>query len=159
MGQPLDTHSTQRGICAMLVRCAHRIDDDDLEAWPNFFAEDGMYQIISREGHDAGHKIGVMLCQGRGMMNDRIRAMRQANIFEPQRYTHILGASEFGAHGCDVAVRTNFHVVRTMEDGASETFATGKYLDIVTSDETPMFRERIVVLDSRRIDTLLVVPL
>ena len=52
------------------------------------------------------------------------------------------------------------HVIRTMEDGQSDTFATGSYVDeIVTAGDGPRLKRRTVVLDSRRIDTLLVVPL
>lgn len=148
---------------------AHCIDDDDLERWPAFFQEDGLYQIIPRDGYEAGHKLGVMLCRGRGMMSDRVRAMRQANIYEPQRYTHILSRPEIMSQeeatgGAICRTRTNFLVVRTMEDGASETFVTGKYLDVIwmpgnPAGEAPALTERRVVLDSRRIDTLLVVPL
>lgn len=145
---------------AFLLRYVHCIDDDELERWPEFFAEDGVYRIISREGHEAGHRIGVMLCRGRGMMVDRVRAMRQANVFEPQRYTHILGRTEFGAASEGVRARTNFLVLRTMEDGATDTFASGKYLDrLVTEQGAHHLCEREVVLDSRRVDTLLVVPL
>jgi anthranilate 1,2-dioxygenase small subunit len=143
-----------------LTAYAHCIDDDALEQWPDFFTDDGVYQIISREGHEHGHKIGVMLCRGQGMMRDRVRAMRQANIYEPQRYTHILSRPAFTNDGDVVAGRTNFHVVRTMEDGQSGLFATGCYVDeIVSGLEGPRLRCRKVVIDSRRIDTLLVVPL
>lgn len=138
----------------------HCIDDDDLEHWPEFFLADGMYQIISREGYEEGHRIGVMLCRGQGMMRDRVRAMRQANIYEPQRYTHILSRPSFDVRADHVRARTNFHVVRTMESGQSDTFATGSYADeIVLGLQGPLLKSRKVVLDSRRIDTLLVVPL
>ena len=145
----------------LITRYAHRIDDDELELWPEFFTPDGTYQIISREGFEAGQPLGVMLCRGRGMMVDRIQAMRQANIFEPQRYTHILGPCEIVRENGDFRVRTNFHVVRTMEDGQSDTFATGRYWDLIVVGDAGVasFKERRVLLDSRRIDTLLVVPL
>ena len=41
-----------------------------------------------------------------------------------------------------------------------DLFATGKYLDeIVLETAVAKFRERIVVLDSRNVDILMVVPL
>lgn len=149
-------------IEGLLVTYAHCIDDDELERWPEFFTEDGVYQIISRESFEAGHPIGIMLCRGRGMMTDRIRALRRANIYEPQRYVHLLGPPqiEAGEVSDTYRVRSNFQVVRTMENGATDLFATGKYLDRVTlAQDEPRLAERRVVLASRRIDTLLVVPL
>ena len=47
-----------------------------------------------------------------------------------------------------------------MHDGETSLFATGRYLDrIDLSAEPYRFIERLVVLDSQKIDTLLVIPL
>jgi anthranilate 1,2-dioxygenase small subunit len=47
-----------------------------------------------------------------------------------------------------------------MEDGRIDLFATGKYLDEVVLDAgAAKFEERVVVLDSRNVDILMVVPL
>ena len=47
-----------------------------------------------------------------------------------------------------------------MENGEASLFATGKYLDrIVIEDGAPLCTARRVLLDSRCIDVLLVVPL
>jgi anthranilate 1,2-dioxygenase small subunit len=47
-----------------------------------------------------------------------------------------------------------------MEGGRMDLFATGKYLDeIVLESGVAKFRERVIVLDSRNIDILMVVPL
>ena len=96
------------------------------------------------------------------MLRDRISAMRNANVFDPQTYCHsgsavqVLGAADDGA----MSVRSNFTVIRTMNDGAMSVFACGRYLDRITDDDGALkFAERTVVIDSRRIDTLLVIPL
>jgi anthranilate 1,2-dioxygenase small subunit len=47
-----------------------------------------------------------------------------------------------------------------MQNGDMETYGCGKYLDLIdVSNDVPRFQRRIVVLDSRRIDILLVYPL
>ncbi len=47
-----------------------------------------------------------------------------------------------------------------MQEGDISVFSSGKYLDrIVFENDTPKFAERIVVFDSRRIDTLIVIPI
>jgi anthranilate 1,2-dioxygenase small subunit len=156
------TDSRLRAVIAdFIIDCAHAIDDDRVEDWPGFFTEDGFYQVITREGYEAGHPVGVMHCEGRGMMQDRVKAMRQANIFEPHVYCHLLGRPRIRETAPDVyAVRTNMQVVRTMQDGGMEIFAAGKYLDtIVIENGSPRLKDRRVVLDSRRIDVLLVLPL
>lgn len=140
---------------------AHAIDDGQIEDWPGFFTEDGFYQVITREGYEAGHPIGVMHCEGRGMMQDRVTALREANIFEPHVYCHLLGRPRIRETAPGVyAARTNMQVIRTMQDGGSDIFATGKYLDtIVFEGGAPRLKDRRVILDSRRIDILLVFPL
>ena len=57
-------------------------------------------------------------------------------------------------------VRSNFIAVRIMHDGEMSLFAAGRYLDRVDISAEPYrFIERLVVLDSQKIDTLLVIPL
>lgn len=140
---------------------AFAIDDGDLDSWPDFFAEDAIYQIIPRESHEAGLPIGVMFCEGRGMMRDRVSALQTANIFEPHTYCHFLGRPQLRRRDDgNIRARTNFQVVRTMQGGGSENFAAGKYLDsIVLVEGKPLLQDRRVVLESRRIDILLVYPL
>jgi 3-phenylpropionate/cinnamic acid dioxygenase small subunit len=63
----------------------------------------------------------------------------------------------------DVALRCEaaFIVVRIMRDGTMDVFATGRYLDRVEadSDGNLRLRERIVVCDGNRFDTLVAIPL
>ena len=144
----------------LITAYAHDIDDGELDRWPTYFTEDGIYTILTRENQAAGLPMGIMHCQGRGMMADRIKAMQTANIFEEHTYCHILGRSQIKKHGRGFEGRTNFAVLRTMQDGRTETFAVGKYLDqfTKTGGET-LIAERKVVLESRRVDILLVCPL
>jgi anthranilate 1,2-dioxygenase small subunit len=156
-----NTESCRTRIEDFLLDCAHSLDDDRLEAWPDFFAEDAVYQIIPRESYEQNLPLGILYCEGKGMMLDRINALRTANIFEPHTHCHILGRPRISAHDDgSFQARTNFNVIRTKQDGAMEIYAAGKYLDeIVMEDGKPLFRDRRVVLESHRIDILLVVPL
>lgn len=140
---------------------AHCIDDGALDDWPGYFTEDGIYQIITRETFEADLPLGIMYCEGRGMMADRIKALQTANIYEAHTYCHLLGRTQIDTGpGAAYRARTNFNVVRTMQDGGSEIFAVGKYLDVIEiQDGRPLFKERRVVLESRRVDILLVYPL
>ncbi len=150
----------------MLCEYVHCIDDDRLEEWPAFFTEDCVYKVISRENYEKGRPIGIFFCDNRDMLKDRVFALREANIFEPHSYRHMIGASRFlpAQNGAtEIEVNTNFHVVRTMENGTSSLYSTGKYVDRIELQGggagEPKFKQRLVVLDSHRIDTLLVIPL
>ena len=150
-----------REIEEFLVAYVHEIDDGHLDRWPGYFTEDGVYQITTAENYAAGLPMGIMYCQGRGMMADRIQAMQSANIFEDHTYCHLLGRAQITENGDGTyGARSNFTVMRTMQDGRTEIFAVGKYLDkIVMQDGRPLLQDRRVVLESRRIDILLVRPL
>lgn len=146
---------------SFLADYAHRLDDGKIDDWTGFFTDDATYQITTRENFEAGYPIGIMLCKGKGMMEDRVLALKTANVFEPHTYCHIVGRPDLREESpLTLSARSNFIVYRTMEDGEAELFATGKYLDrIVLEGGKPRFKERRVILDSRRIDVLLVFPI
>ena len=65
-----------------------------------------------------------------------------------------------GEEGGALDVSANFLVVRTMQDGAMMLFAAGHYVDrVVRGLAGWQFARKTVVLDSRRIDTLLAIPI
>jgi anthranilate 1,2-dioxygenase small subunit/terephthalate 1,2-dioxygenase oxygenase component beta subunit len=150
---------------SMLLRLAElnaayatTIDQDRLEAWPDFFTDDCLYKITSAENYRRGYAAGVVYADSRAMLRDRITALRTANIYERQSYRHIIGLPVIRAGG--ETAETSFLVVRIMRDGGTSLFATGVYLDRL-SDEggTLRFAERIVVCDSGHFDTLVAIPL
>src|SRR5262249_59678864 len=95
------------------------------------------------------------------MLRDRVGALREANIYEAQRYRHILGPARIEpAMDGSLRARTSFMVARIMHTGETALFATGLYLDrIALEGEASRFVEKTVILDSRQIDTLLAIPL
>ena len=145
-------------LCAAYADC---IDDDRLEEWPDFFADDCRYLITSRDSHEAGLRHGVIYCASRGMLIDRVTTLRRVLMFEAHRYRHVLGPVRIDRVADGVAeARSNFLAARIMHDGATSLFATGRYLDRIDVRSGPFrFIERTVVLDSPKIDTLLVIPL
>ena len=95
------------------------------------------------------------------MLTDRVSALREANIYERQSYRHIIGQPSilFEDKG-EVCSETPFLVVRILQDGDADIFATGRYLDLYKlEDDEAKLNERTVVCDSSRIDTLLALPL
>ncbi len=150
-----------RRIDALNRAYAHAIDEDALEQWPGFFVEDGRYTISTRAGRAAGMPVGLMLCEGQGMMEDRIRALREANVFEPHHYRHLIDPPTIvGARPGRWSVRTNFAVFRTMQAAATTLFCTGRYVDTVVEAAAELrYAERIAVCDSEVVDTLIVIPI
>jgi anthranilate 1,2-dioxygenase small subunit len=140
-------------------RYAHALDADRLEDWPGFFTENGRYRITTAENEARGLPLPVLYAEGRPMLRDRIASLRHANIYEPQRYRHIVSSTIVERHGEDIATSSaNFLVVRIMENGDTLLFASGRYVDRIALGAM-QYAERVVICDSRRFDTLLAIPL
>jgi 3-phenylpropionate/cinnamic acid dioxygenase small subunit len=149
-------------IAALNAASARALDSGRLDDWPGFFLERCLYKITTADNYEKGYQAGLIYADSRAMLMDRIMALREANIYERQRYRHILGMPLIGPETDEpVPVETSFLVVRTMRDGQMMVFAAGVYLDRVGRDAAGAWRysERIVVCDSQRIDTLLAIPL
>jgi anthranilate 1,2-dioxygenase small subunit len=139
----------------------HCLDADQLEHWPDFFTEDCFYRVTSAENFEAGLPLGLIYATSRNMLKDRVSALREANIYEPQRYRHLVSSLRVvGEDSGGLNTEANFLVVRTMQDGDMTIFAAGRYVDRVVPDGASWkFARKEVVLDSRQIDTLLAIPI
>jgi anthranilate 1,2-dioxygenase small subunit len=142
----------------------HCLDADELERWPDFFTEDCFYRITSAENYDAGLPLGLIYATSRNMLKDRVSALREANVYEPQRYRHLVSSIKIVGDAVEgpehVDLMANFLVVRTMQDGEMTIFGAGRYLDRVRRDNGFWkFASKTVVLDSRQVDTLLAIPI
>lgn len=146
---------------ALNAEYARRIDDDQLEAWPELFSDPCVYSITSQDNYALGRPVGVIYADSQAMLRDRVMSLRQANIYERQRYRHLLGMPHVrGTDNGEIAAQTPFAVYRIMRDGRTDVFATGRYVDkLRRRDAGFAFAERIVVCDSSLFDTLVAIPL
>jgi anthranilate 1,2-dioxygenase small subunit/terephthalate 1,2-dioxygenase oxygenase component beta subunit len=151
----------QLAVLDLNARYAEAIDEGRLEEWPDFFTEDGRYRVTTAENVAQNLPLSLIYATSRAMLRDRVKALREANIYEAQRYRHMLGPSRIEpAEGGTLQARTSFMIVRIMHTGETMMFATGSYHDRVVLDgAAARFAERTVILDSRQIDTLLAIPL
>ena len=140
------------------VRC---IDNGALEAWPDFFEENCIYKITTTDNFTQGLEAGVIFANSRGMLIDRVASLREANVYERHVYRHFLGQPWIlSQDAAEVRSETSFFVTRIMRDGTTDIYATGRYMDVYRlNGSAPKLRERIVVCDSSRFDTLLALPL
>lgn len=149
-------------LIALNAEYAAALDDDRLEDWPSFFAEDCFYRITTLQNHQRKLEAGLVYADSRRMLADRILSLRKANVYEAQRYRHLLGLPRVVRQDGDTArVETGFAVLRIMRTGETAIFASGRYLDEVAraADGALQLKTRDVVCDSNRIDTLLAIPL
>lgn len=137
------------------------IDSDELEKWPELFTDACHYRVTTRSNYANGFAHGAIWANSKGMLLDRVSALREANVYEEHVYRHICDSVRILNEDKKlVQVQSNFLVVRTMHTGQMDVFATGMYVDeIQLNDNLALFKQRIVVCDSHVIDTLLALPL
>lgn len=148
-------------LSAFNAAYAQTIDSDELEQWPVFFAENCRYRITNVENEREGLPAGIVYADSRAMLEDRVAALREANIYERHRYRHLLGLPlVLSADDTTAMARTPFMVARIMATGETMLFATGEYRDrFVRSNGKLLLAERVAVCDSSVTDTLLALPL
>ena len=136
------------------------LDEGELEAWPEFFVEDGLYQMIARENFAHGYPIPLLLLDSQGMMKDRVYSLRNANIYQAHRYRHAMSAVRITARESDgLRVSSSYIVVQTLNDGVSTIYQAGSYYDYLVETTAGLrFKERVCVYDTSRIATLLATP-
>jgi anthranilate 1,2-dioxygenase small subunit len=159
---PLEGALAQRlELEALYADYVHCLDADRLEEWPEFFTEDCRYRIASAENYEAGLPLGIIRATSKNMLKDRVAALREANVYEPQRYRHLVSSLRItAAREDEIEAEANFLVIRTVQDGDMTLFAAGRYIDrLRRGDGGWKFAEKSVVLDSRQIDTLLAIPI
>jgi 3-phenylpropionate/cinnamic acid dioxygenase small subunit len=149
-------------IQELQARYIQALDDDRLEDWPNFFTDTCRYVVTTADNLAQGMPLGMIYATSRAMLRDRVRSLRDANVYEAQRYRHMIAPPVIDpGEGGIVHATTSFMVVRIMHTGETMMFVTGRYDDriMLEGPDAPRFVEKTVVLDSRVIDTLLAIPI
>lgn len=148
-------------LSVLQSRYVHAIDNDLLEAWPGFFTEDGTYTIISRENEERGLPAPIIHCRNQKMMRDRVVALRHANIYEAHGYRHALGGLVIeSASDREIRAVSSYIVVNTGAAGDSVVYQAGVYRDTVVKEGAAWrYREKRVIYDTSRVQTLLATPI
>jgi anthranilate 1,2-dioxygenase small subunit len=137
------------------------IDAGDWNAWLNLFAAVCRYQIIPRENADLGLPAGLIFCDSRAVLEDRIMALREANKYNIHWDRHVIGLPRvLGDAGAEISVEAAFAVFQSDQEGSSRLFSTGLYRDrIIAEGDRLKFRDKTVLLDTFAVPSLLATPL
>ncbi len=161
----MDKYALRCAVEELLADYAACLDNDRLEEWPEFFTDPCLYQVIPRENQEQALPIALIYCDSRGMLRDRVTAHRQANIYGPHVYRHLISNVRV-TEGADGAVTASaaYAVLRTALDpvqyGHTMVYSAGEYRDVLVWENGHLkLREKTVVVDTCRIDSLLVTPL
>jgi 3-phenylpropionate/cinnamic acid dioxygenase small subunit len=151
-------HSEVDDLYAEYVEC---LDDGDLERWPDLFTEECLYKIIPRENFERGMPLALMLCESKGMLQDRVEALRRASVYAPRAMRHLISNIRIKAHEPDgIRVQANYAVLQTLNHEPTQVFNAGKYVDRVVRDAGRLkFKEKLCIFDSIVVPGSLVYPI
>jgi len=137
------------------------IDVGDWSAWLDLFAAVCRYQIIPRENADLGMPAGLIFCDSRAMLEDRIMALREANKYNIHWDRHVIGLPRvLGDAGTEISVEASFAVFQSDQEGGSRLFSVGLYRDrVIAEGDGLKFRDKTIVLDTFAVPSLLATPL
>ena len=137
------------------------LDEDRLEEWADFFVEDCRYRIIPRENYEAGQKACIMQGDSKGMLTDRVRAIRSTQVYAPRYCRRFYsGLRLVNRIGRQLQIRQNLLVVHTLVSQPSKILGCGAAHDRLTVTDSGHLKlaERTIVLDTEMIDNTIIYP-
>jgi anthranilate 1,2-dioxygenase small subunit len=142
----------------LLAEYGALIDMAKFDEWLDLFAEECRYQIVPRENFDRGLPAALVFCDSRAMLEDRIRALREANKYNIHTDRHVIGLPRIVGDG--LMVEAPFAVFQTDQEGETRLFATGLYRDRLEILRRGLkIRDKLILLDTFAVPTLLATPL
>src|SRR5712691_6921560 len=137
------------------------LDDRDLDKWPEFFTEKCVYKIIPRENHRRGLPLATWLSESKGMLMDRVVAIRQTSMYAPRYLRHLVSGIRIKEWEADtLSAQANYLVLETLVDDVTRIFNAGTYLDrLVVENGRLKFKEKLCVFDSIVVPNSLIYPI
>jgi salicylate 5-hydroxylase small subunit len=152
---------TYNQLTRLYAEYVSALDDNEWDKWPEFFLDECIYKVQPRENYERGFPLATLSFESKGMLKDRIYAIRETLFHDIYYQRHIVGVPRvLGADGERIHVEANYAVFRTKLSEPSTVFNVGRYLD--TLRRTPAglkFESRICVYDSEMIPNSLIYPI
>ncbi len=156
---PVDSSLRER-VVALYLDYAEALDDNAFERWPEFFTEECLYKLQSRENYKLGLPLGVIHCESRGMLLDRVYGIRQTSMYVPRtvrRFVTNIRVKEAGADG--IRARANFALHESLDDQPTQLFLSGEFVDHIVEEGGQLkFKTRIAIHDGTVIPLSVVYP-
>ena len=140
---------------------ASAVDSGHWNLWPEFFTEECVYKLQSRENHERGFPLATLFFTSKGMLKDRVYGITETLYHDPYYQRHVVGAPVIRKlDEGKIYSEANYAVFRTKYDKESTVFNVGRYLDtIVQTPEGFKFAERLCIFDSEMIPNSIIYPI
>jgi anthranilate 1,2-dioxygenase small subunit len=141
---------------------AAALDDQRLMDWVEFFTDDALYVIVSRENFERDLPVGLIYCENKGMIRDRAFALRETAMFAPRYLRHFISNEALVGEDADgtIRARANYLVMQVLYDRPdAKVHQVGTYIDTFRRvDGALKLAERRCVYDNLLVDNALCLP-
>jgi 3-phenylpropionate/cinnamic acid dioxygenase small subunit len=148
-------------ILDLLAEYGGLLDAARYDDWLGLFADECRYLVMPRENAVAGLPAALIFCDSRAVLEDRIRALQEANKYNIHTDRHLIGLPRVAtAAAGSIALEAPFTVFQTDQEGETRLFATGLYRDRLVPVGTVLkISEKLVLLDTFAVPSLHATPL
>ncbi len=152
---------TRDAVLDLLAEYGALLDAAKYDEWLDLFAGECRYNVVPRENYDRGLPAALIFCDSRAVLEDRIRALREANKFNIHTDRHLIGLPRIAGSRADgIEVEAPFAVYQTDQEGETRLFATGLYRDLLAAGPGGLkIRDKLILLDTFAVPSLLATPL
>ncbi len=148
-------------VADLLADAVNLLDRDALESWVDCFAENAVYQILSRENTERNLPLPLFQCESKDQIRDRVLSLRKANVTNLHRDRHIAGPAKLSRDPAGtLTAESSYTLFSSTYEGTSRLFSVGAYRDRITIDNgKALFVERTVIVDMFSVPTMLSTPI
>lgn len=139
---------------------AETLDRGDIEAWPDFFTEDGVYRLMARDNAEAALPLSLISCEGMGMLKDRAYAIAHTEMFAPRYVSHHVSQIRvIQVDGEIVTAQASYIILETLTDEPTRILQSGRYFDkFLVRDGNVLLKERCCIYDTVLVPVCVVYP-
>ncbi len=137
------------------------LDLGEYTRWPDFFTDDAVYKVQSRENFDRGLPLAAIALESKAMLLDRVIGATDTIFHDPYYQRHLIGAPLVleAAEGV-LCSEASYLVIRTRRDSMPEILSVGRYQDrVVDTPDGYRFAERLCIFDNDLIANSLIYPI
>jgi len=148
----------------LLYAYADCLDHGDITEWADFFTDDCLYKLISKENWDLGLPLGTIFAEGRGGILDRIASVTQTTVYHERALTHLITNTRvLGEAGGVVEITANYAVLETLANQYTRILNSGRYLGKLArpgkgESDGLKIKELICVYDSALVPASIIYP-
>ena len=112
-------HIDPRRVYLTGISGGGRISSILAACFPDYFTDDCLYKVVSRENHSEGLPQAAIFCDGIGMVHDRITGLRETQVYVPRMWRHFISGVRITAAPTDHRPVEPTLGYRIEHDGAS----------------------------------------